>query len=89
MKYTLYLPSLIGSVDLSVTKSKHNFFSFRDNGVKAIENLMTKKGKFDYILLETTGLADPGSYTLDIIYLDCANFVCYNCSNWYTKYWDP
>jgi G3E family GTPase len=33
---------------------------FRDNGVKAIENLMTKQGKFDYILLETTGLADPG-----------------------------
>lgn len=23
---------------------------------------MTKKGKFDYILLETTGLADPGKY---------------------------
>lgn len=33
---------------------------FRDNGLKAIENLMVKKGKFDYILLETTGLADPG-----------------------------
>jgi G3E family GTPase len=32
----------------------------RDNGIKAIENLMQKKGKFDYILLETTGLADPG-----------------------------
>ena len=28
--------------------------------MKAIENLMEKKGKFDYILLETTGLADPG-----------------------------
>lgn len=33
---------------------------YRDNGVVAIENLMKKKGKFDYILLETTGLADPG-----------------------------
>ena len=33
---------------------------YRDVGVKAIENLMEKKGKFDYILLETTGLADPG-----------------------------
>ncbi|KAG0307452.1 hypothetical protein BGZ98_000242 [Dissophora globulifera] len=32
----------------------------KDNGVVAIENLMKKKGKFDYILLETTGLADPG-----------------------------
>ena len=28
--------------------------------MKAIESLMEKKGKFDYILLETTGLADPG-----------------------------
>lgn len=34
--------------------------SNRDIGVKAIENLMKKKGKFDYVLLETTGLADPG-----------------------------
>ena len=34
--------------------------SVKDNGVKAIETLMSKKGKFDYILLETTGLADPG-----------------------------
>ena len=34
--------------------------SVKDNGVKAIETLMHKKGKFDYILLETTGLADPG-----------------------------
>ncbi|XP_051785639.1 zinc-regulated GTPase metalloprotein activator 1 isoform X3 [Erpetoichthys calabaricus] len=35
--------------------------SVKNNGLKAIENLMQKKGKFDYILLETTGLADPGS----------------------------
>ncbi len=35
-------------------------FYVRDAGVKAIESLMEKKGKFDYILLETTGLADPG-----------------------------
>ncbi|KAF4526707.1 hypothetical protein B566_EDAN015677 [Ephemera danica] len=34
--------------------------SVKDNGVKAIETLMDKRGKFDYILLETTGLADPG-----------------------------
>lgn len=33
----------------------------RDTGVAAIESLMEKKGKFDYILLETTGLADPGN----------------------------
>lgn len=34
--------------------------SVKDNGVKAIENLMKRKGKFDYICLETSGLADPG-----------------------------
>lgn len=34
--------------------------SMKDAGVKAIENLMRNKGRFDYILLETTGLADPG-----------------------------
>ena len=33
--------------------------SVKDNGVQAIENLMKKQGKFDYVLLETTGLADP------------------------------
>ncbi|KAJ1967074.1 hypothetical protein H4R35_006817 [Dimargaris xerosporica] len=32
----------------------------KDSGIKAIEQLMQKKGRFDYILLETTGLADPG-----------------------------
>nr|XP_054953072.1 zinc-regulated GTPase metalloprotein activator 1A-like isoform X6 [Pan paniscus] len=35
--------------------------SVKDNSLRAIENLMQKKGKFDYILLETTGLADPGA----------------------------
>jgi len=30
-------------------------------GVAAIEKLMERRGKFDYILLETTGLADPGN----------------------------
>jgi len=34
--------------------------SIKDTGVAAIENLMRKKGAFDYIILETTGLADPG-----------------------------
>lgn len=33
----------------------------RDTGVSAIESLMEKRGAFDYILLETTGLADPGN----------------------------
>lgn len=29
--------------------------------MQAIESLMTRRGAFDYILLETTGLADPGN----------------------------
>ncbi|XP_037092587.1 COBW domain-containing protein 1-like [Pollicipes pollicipes] len=43
--------------------------SVKDNGVKAIENLMKKRGRFDYILLETTGLADPGPVA-SIFWLD-------------------
>ncbi|VDM04546.1 unnamed protein product [Schistocephalus solidus] len=39
--------------------------SLKDPGVKAIENLMQKRGRFDYIMLETTGLADPGKCTPD------------------------
>ena len=35
--------------------------SIKDTGVAAIEKLMKRKGAFDYILLETTGLADPGT----------------------------
>ncbi|OTB08096.1 hypothetical protein M426DRAFT_317201 [Hypoxylon sp. CI-4A] len=35
--------------------------SVKDTGVNAIESLMEKRGAFDYILLETTGLADPGN----------------------------
>ena len=36
-------------------------YSGRDSGVMAIESLMERRGSFDYILLETTGLADPGN----------------------------
>jgi hypothetical protein len=33
---------------------------------------MAKKGKFDYILLETTGLADPGGLLISLfVYLYC------------------
>jgi G3E family GTPase len=35
--------------------------SVKDVGVAAIENLMQSQNGFDYILLETTGLADPGN----------------------------
>jgi G3E family GTPase len=34
--------------------------SIKDQGAAAIETLMAKRGAFDHILLETTGLADPG-----------------------------
>ncbi|OLL26268.1 COBW domain-containing protein 1 [Neolecta irregularis DAH-3] len=45
--------------------------SVKDTGVAAIENLMTKRGKFDYILLETTGMADPGPIA-NIFWMDDA-----------------
>jgi G3E family GTPase len=53
--------------------------SVKDQGVNAIESLMERQGNFDYILLETTGLADPGNLAplfwvddglLSTIYLD-------------------
>ena len=34
--------------------------SIKDMGIAAIEKLKQRKGAFDHILLETTGLADPG-----------------------------
>ena len=37
--------------------------SIKDSGIAAIEKLMQRKGAFDHILLETTGLADPGEDT--------------------------
>ncbi|VDP87862.1 unnamed protein product [Echinostoma caproni] len=43
--------------------------SLKDPGVKAIENLMRRRGDFDYILVETTGLADPGPIA-SIFWLD-------------------
>ena len=35
--------------------------SIKDSGVNAIESLMERRGSFDYIMLETSGLADPGN----------------------------
>lgn len=51
---------LLGQVSCLIL-SKANADPSRDTGVNAIESLMEKKGAFDYILLETTGLADPGN----------------------------
>lgn len=33
----------------------------RDSGVAAIESLISRRGGFDYVILETSGLADPGN----------------------------
>ena len=62
----------------------------RDSGVKAIEKLMEKRGKFDYILLETTGLADPGRfvqgrpalYTLPVVPGHAVQVPSSPCSGW-------
>lgn len=35
--------------------------SIKDSGVNAIESLMDRRGAFDYIILETSGLAEPGN----------------------------
>ncbi|KAL8682499.1 MAG: hypothetical protein Q9186_001446 [Xanthomendoza sp. 1 TL-2023] len=35
--------------------------SIKDTGVAAIESLISRRGSFDYIMLETSGLADPGN----------------------------
>ncbi|KAL8802832.1 MAG: hypothetical protein Q9200_006448 [Gallowayella weberi] len=35
--------------------------SIKDTGVAAIESLISRRGSFDYIILETSGLADPGN----------------------------
>ncbi|KAL8792321.1 MAG: hypothetical protein Q9195_005112 [Heterodermia aff. obscurata] len=35
--------------------------SIKDTGLASIEALISKRGGFDYILLETSGLADPGN----------------------------
>lgn len=51
---------MITSKILNKSTVYHVFLFSEDNNLRAIENLMKKKGKFDYILLETTGLADPG-----------------------------
>ncbi|KAL8933938.1 MAG: hypothetical protein Q9216_006147 [Gyalolechia sp. 2 TL-2023] len=32
-----------------------------DTGVAAIESLISRRGSFDYVILETSGLADPGN----------------------------
>jgi len=56
--------------------------SIKDTGVAAIEKLMMKKGLFDYIVLETTGLADPGT-----VYLLLASFLTSTRGPIATMFW--
>jgi G3E family GTPase len=53
VKYTFHIP-------ITHKLQKTNTLT-RDTGVMALESLMERRGTFDYILLETTGLADPGN----------------------------
>jgi len=51
--------------------------SIKDSGIAAIEKLMQRKGAFDYILLETTGLADPGTSSISALASQCLHHaVC-------------
>lgn len=43
--------------------------SIKDSAVKAVENLVKSKKDLDYVLLETTGLADPGEIA-ELFWLD-------------------
>ncbi|QVM09783.1 hypothetical protein D8B26_004443 [Coccidioides posadasii str. Silveira] len=73
--FTIPDPSLAADIEKSLTVNQEGqqveewlelpngclCCSVRDTGVIAIESLMSRRGSFDYILLETTGLADPGN----------------------------
>ena len=52
--------SLCTVSQIRLTSHTHTHTLKRDAGVKAIENMMERRGDFDYVVLETTGLADPG-----------------------------
>ncbi|KAG0152197.1 hypothetical protein CROQUDRAFT_719441 [Cronartium quercuum f. sp. fusiforme G11] len=45
--------------------------SAQDHGVRAIESLMERRGSFDYIIIETSGVADP-SQIATLFWLDSA-----------------
>lgn len=50
-------------------------YIFRDNGVKVIENLMIKRGRFDYVFLEIIGLVDFGMDYILIRFILCLCFI--------------
>ncbi|MBW0460562.1 hypothetical protein O181_000277 [Austropuccinia psidii MF-1] len=45
--------------------------SAQDQGVLAIESLMQRRGTFDYVIIETTGIADPSQIAI-LFWLDSA-----------------
>lgn len=59
LNYAMVVYVVLSSTKNERKKRKENFL-FRDVGVQAIEQLLEKRrNQFDYILLETTGVADP------------------------------
>lgn len=55
-------PPLLLSSKHPLSSSPPNLtLQIRDTGLAAIESLVSRRGAFDYIILETTGLADPGN----------------------------
>ncbi|KAK4694044.1 hypothetical protein P7C71_g3466, partial [Lecanoromycetidae sp. Uapishka_2] len=54
-------PSVIAAQLQVIALSKVPLTIITDSGVNAIESLMERRGSFDYIMLETSGLADPGN----------------------------
>ena len=47
----------------------------RDDLVSAIERLMELRGRFDYVIVETTGMADPGPGECQVWILRTAAFL--------------
>ncbi|KAL9603515.1 MAG: hypothetical protein Q9179_002160 [Wetmoreana sp. 5 TL-2023] len=57
-----WLPLLLDKVESPSTAAFRLLNEIRrDTGLAAIESLISRRGAFDYIILETTGLADPGN----------------------------
>ncbi len=59
--YMLFRKVRNDTIPSTTNSSTNSKLCGRDTGVNAIESLMERRGAFDYILLETTGLADPGN----------------------------
>ena len=60
-KHHLFTSPRSSSASYSLKKALTSLPYNRDTGLASIEALITKRGGFNYILLETSGLADPGN----------------------------